>query len=337
MAAPKKHQPRKWEIDDLLDLGKREKERGQFLKAVPVIILEKWVREGREKDVANYIRTKPVARRLVDSGLHPPFKPKGSSNVLATLSRIQLARNLTRPPLIESLGGGEFKINLPRYEKLLEKYRQEFRKRYSKDYEKLFREKGEPDWGLPSEPVEQEEGERTPSVPQGQDQIETVLEPVRQLLLELTEENRRLRELERENEELRKERERDTAESIDLFVSYSHFDSTKAKSIVDSAEKKNLRVFQDEKIDYGADFGEEIRRNLLRSRELCILVTPNSLKSEWVTTEWGAAWALDKRITPILLRCAAEQLPARLQRLRCVDLDDVGEYLDRVAERKSPL
>jgi uncharacterized protein (TIGR02391 family) len=198
MAAPKKHQPRKWEIDDLLDLGKREKEEGQFLKAVPVIILEKWVREGREKDVANYIRTKPVARRLVDSGLHPPFKPKGSSNVIATLSRIQLARNLTRPPLIESLGGGEFRINLPRYEKLLQDYRQEYCERYPNDYKKLFpRAEDEPDWRQPippKEPAERGEDKAIPSTSDIQDEIQSALEPARQLFLRLTEKNLNLQD-----------------------------------------------------------------------------------------------------------------------------------------------
>jgi hypothetical protein len=66
MAAPKKPS-RQWDIDDLLSLGR--KSGVTYLKAVPVLILEKWVQGEREKGVANFVRTKNLARRLVSSGL----------------------------------------------------------------------------------------------------------------------------------------------------------------------------------------------------------------------------------------------------------------------------
>jgi hypothetical protein len=208
MAAPKKHTARYWEIDDLLDLGKREKEKTQFLKAVPVIILEKWVKEGRGKGGANHIRTKSVARRLEDSGLHPPFKHKAISNVIAALSKIQLARNLTRPPLVEPLGDGEFRINLPHYEKLLQDYRQEYKERYEIDYRRLFpKAEDEPDWGQPippKEPVEQEEGEPIPLAPQAQGDID-IDGLLTQLQNALYSRQQAIETLKRENEKLQAE------------------------------------------------------------------------------------------------------------------------------------
>jgi uncharacterized protein (TIGR02391 family) len=172
MAAPKKRPPREWKPFDLMDLGARGGEKTQFLKAVPVIILEEWVQGGREEGVANYVWTKSVAGRLVDSGLHAPFKPKGTSTVISALTAIQGARNLTRPILIESLGGGEFKINLPYYEELLQDYRQEYSECYEEDYRKLFpKAEDEPDWGWPiaqAKPVEPAKGEPIPPAPQEQ-------------------------------------------------------------------------------------------------------------------------------------------------------------------------
>ena len=69
----------------------------------------------------------------------------------------------------------------------------------------------------------------------------------------------------------------------------------------------------------GDDFAEEIRKALLKSKELWLLVSPNSLRSDWVITEWGAAWALNKKTVPIIHRCRPEDLPDRIRRLHCID------------------
>ena len=78
-------------------------------------------------------------------------------------------------------------------------------------------------------------------------------------------------------------------------------------------------------IQPGHDFAEEIRRSLKGSREVWLLVSPASLNSEWVTTEWGAAWALEKKIIPILFRCDIDALPARLKGLQCIDFHRYDE------------
>ena len=90
--------PKAWELDDLEVLG--EKAKTYYLKAVPVVILEKWVKKDREKGVADWVKTKELATRLVDSSLHAPFPKKGDSNVLGSLRLMQTMRNLIRPPLI---------------------------------------------------------------------------------------------------------------------------------------------------------------------------------------------------------------------------------------------
>jgi len=97
--------PRSWTIDDLLDLGRKQGEKGAYLKAIPVLILEKWVSEGRIEDVANYARTKELVRRIVECGLHPPFKPKASGGIFGSITSTQNSRNLT-PSLIEVSGDG---------------------------------------------------------------------------------------------------------------------------------------------------------------------------------------------------------------------------------------
>jgi sugar-specific transcriptional regulator TrmB len=157
----RKRPPRPWDIDDLQDIGK--KGGITFLKAIPVLILEKWVREGREEKVANYVRTKELARRLESSGL-VSFKPRGTSNVIAALTRIQRFRNLTRPPLVEYQGQGSCWINLPYYEPLLQEYCQKYREEHQEDYRKLF-PAGEPRWECPSLPKIQTERKESRPIP----------------------------------------------------------------------------------------------------------------------------------------------------------------------------
>ena len=69
--------PRAWDVDCLFILGQKGGERAQYMKAVPVLILEKWVQGDREPDVANCIWTKHVAKRLVDSRLVAFADPRG--------------------------------------------------------------------------------------------------------------------------------------------------------------------------------------------------------------------------------------------------------------------
>jgi uncharacterized protein (TIGR02391 family) len=200
MTTPKKP-PRSWDVDNLLDLGRRQGEKSKYLKAIPVLILEKWVREGREEGVANYVWTKPLARRIESSGLRPPFKLKATGGIFGSLTSTQKSRNLTRPPLIRYEGEGRSWINLPHYEPLLQKYRQEYRELYPEDYEKLFPE-GEPEWEPPSVPrgrTRRREAEPALAESEVQDEVQSLLAPIEQALRDrqqaverLAEENQKL-------------------------------------------------------------------------------------------------------------------------------------------------
>jgi uncharacterized protein (TIGR02391 family) len=193
--------PRSWTIDDLLDLG--DKEGVTYLKAVPILILETWIQRGREKEVANYVRTKDIARRLVSSGLVEPFKPKGTSNIVGALGSKQVSRNLTRPTLMEFQGDGSSRVNLPHYEPLLQEYRHEYSKKYEVDYRKLF-PNGEPEW---EQPGTQKAPTRAESARPGMlthDAIHTLLVPIDQALRYG---QQAIERLERHNQQLRAENE----------------------------------------------------------------------------------------------------------------------------------
>jgi len=118
------------------------------------------------------------------------------------------------------------------------------------------------------------------------------------------------------------------AYEYDLFLSFSSLNRDEAREIEKTGREMGLRVFLDEKvIQPGVIWDEVIRQGLLNSRELAVLATPESLESEWVKTEWGAAWVLGRLITPIILRLNPRDLPDRLKQRQWIDFHKYVDFL----------
>ena len=114
----------------------------------------------------------------------------------------------------------------------------------------------------------------------------------------------------------------------DVFLSYASDDSEPAMQIYDSIISAGGKAFLSVKsLRAGDDFAEEIRKALNASAEVWLLLTPASLQSEWVITERGAAWALGKRIVPILLSCAPVDVPDLVRKLHYVDFSKYPELI----------
>jgi hypothetical protein len=119
----------------------------------------------------------------------------------------------------------------------------------------------------------------------------------------------------------------------DVFISYSISNAAEASELEATLNKSGLTCFLAEKsVLPGEVFDERIRDALLESKVVCFLATPDSLGSEWVVTEWGAAWALAKPLIPVLLRCAPKDLPDRLRKHDCVDFHRVSDLLKAIRE-----
>lgn len=125
------------------------------------------------------------------------------------------------------------------------------------------------------------------------------------------------------------EDEKNKAEiGFEVFLSYSKKDKDEVRKIQQILDRKKISYFLDEKsIEPGVRWENSLRQNLKNCKAFWILVTPNSLKSEWVTTEWATAWALEKPIIPILLRCEVAQLPKRLQDYQTIDFHDINNFI----------
>jgi hypothetical protein len=124
--------------------------------------------------------------------------------------------------------------------------------------------------------------------------------------------------------------------SYDVFLSYSDRDKEQAASIHEKVAAVGGRLFMAPKeISPGDDFADTIRNALVHSRELWLLVSPDSVGSEWAITEWGAAWALKKRIVPILYRCDHSKLPLRLRSIQTVDLHQIDELVNKTFPKQA--
>jgi len=115
----------------------------------------------------------------------------------------------------------------------------------------------------------------------------------------------------------------------DVFLSCSAKDAELAEQIYDAIRVAGGKVFLAKKsIEPGSEFAEEIRNALKESTDVWLLVSPNSVKSAWVISEWGAAWVLKKRIVPILYRISPDELPDRLRQFQCIDFHEYQKLIN---------
>jgi TIR domain len=94
-------------------------------------------------------------------------------------------------------------------------------------------------------------------------------------------------------EEAYREQLRTAKCDYDVFLSYAEGNRAEAELLHEKVVAASGKIFMAPKVlAPGDDFAEEICAALERSRELWLLASPASAKSEWVIPEWGAAWVL---------------------------------------------
>ena len=86
----------------------------------------------------------------------------------------------------------------------------------------------------------------------------------------------------------------------DVFVSYASKDRSLALPVIQALERQKWRVFSDRSIPAGKTWQDVLRDQLTRAKCVVVLITRNSLESNWVTYE--ASVALQRRtLVPLLL------------------------------------
>ncbi len=112
------------------------------------------------------------------------------------------------------------------------------------------------------------------------------------------------------------------AQAYDIFISYSHKDESLAGELRDLLAEKGLRCFMSSSdIGTGDLWTETIRNALMSAREILLLITSDSVDTQWVLIEAGAGWALGKRMVPALLKVDPELLPEPIKRRQAQRID----------------
>jgi hypothetical protein len=121
-----------------------------------------------------------------------------------------------------------------------------------------------------------------------------------------------------------------------VFISHASADSEEATAL-DRRIRKRFKTFLAQRdLTAGEEFERTVRRKLLASDAVLVLLTPRSIRSEWVLTEWGTAWAIGTTVIPVILRCDLTDLPFRLRELQCVDYHDTKRIVDAIQKVIAP-
>lgn len=98
----------------------------------------------------------------------------------------------------------------------------------------------------------------------------------------------------------------------DIFISYASEDGDIAEEIYEMIQKKNpqLEIFMAKKsIKAGDVWDETIRKALISSPVIVLLLTPKSYRKPWVLLEVGGAWFQRKKIIPLYQYVEITDLP----------------------------
>jgi hypothetical protein len=112
-----------------------------------------------------------------------------------------------------------------------------------------------------------------------------------------------------------------------VFISYSSVDEPLAKEIEGTLEAAGISAFRDKKdIDWGDDVLERVAKGLTDCSAVVVIVSPASLKSQWVPFEVGHAMALGKKVLPFLAHPSID-VPDFLRKLNHKQrVEDVRAY-----------
>jgi len=120
-----------------------------------------------------------------------------------------------------------------------------------------------------------------------------------------------------------------------IFISYSRKDIDFARKLSGALEKADYDVWWDiTDLRGGDDWVRTIPANIADSKYMIVVITPNSVESEWVRKEYTQALNLRKKIIPIML--VPTSVPFALNTINYVNFA-VGEYEDNFKNLLSPL
>jgi hypothetical protein len=112
-----------------------------------------------------------------------------------------------------------------------------------------------------------------------------------------------------------------------VFLSYSHVDSKIADAISKEVASAGVQCLRDtEYIRWGDTIPQSVREGLDRAAALIVILSPSSLKSQWVSYELGYATARKMLVLPYLTDTALEPPTFLNDRLNVRSLEEIRNF-----------
>ena len=88
----------------------------------------------------------------------------------------------------------------------------------------------------------------------------------------------------------------------------------------------------DQNLESGGVLVDEVINGLRNSQEAVILLSADSVKSQWVNAEIGAVLGLGKKVTPLLINVPYDTC-SLLKNRKAIHVNDLDRYLDELRAR----
>lgn len=87
---------------------------------------------------------------------------------------------------------------------------------------------------------------------------------------------------------------------LEVFISYSHADTTKAEIVKEELKRSEIRAVSDSDfIKTGDDWRLSIDQSIRKCHAVVALMTKNSAQSPYVTYEWAFSFGCEKPVLPL--------------------------------------
>jgi TIR domain len=106
--------------------------------------------------------------------------------------------------------------------------------------------------------------------------------------------------------------------------------------LCEKIEAQGVRTFRDDRdIDGGDDIPDRIREEIIRSQEILVVLTPDSVDRPWVLLEVGAGWGRRQsyRITAVLCHVEYDTIPDMIKSKKAISINEVDDYLAQLKKR----
>ncbi len=134
----------------------------------------------------------------------------------------------------------------------------------------------------------------------------------------------------------RRASEKTSSSTYQVFVSHASTDKWIAKTLCEKIEETGARAFLDKRdIATGDEIPNEIWEAIRLSRELLVLLTPDSVDRPWVLLEIGMFLGRRKNGRIIAVRCHVEvdRIPDMIKSKKVISINDTDDYLAELSGR----